>query len=300
MINPTSASIDYLVIGHVTHDILSDGRRVLGGTVSYAALTAAALGRSVGIVTSASADADLAPLDTLATLVRCPSPSTTTFENVYVNGHREQYVYTPAAPLTPVAIPDPWLKTPIVHLGPIMRECDPALADYYAGKTFLGLTPQGWMRSSDARGHVFPTPWVEAGHLLPLASAVVLSIEDIGGDWDLAAHFARQTRVLVVTCGWDGGTLFLDGRPTAFPAVPVKQIDPTGAGDIFATAFFIAMASGARPLAATSFAACLAARSVTRVGLASTPLPDEVAACPLELNPCEGSGEPKVRTPSQG
>ncbi len=285
MINSTCAPIDYLVIGHVTHDIMSDGRRVLGGTVSYASLTAAALGRTVGIVTSASPDADLAPLDTLATLVRHPSPSTTTFENVYVDGHREQYVYTPAALLTPDAIPSPWLTTPIVHLGPIMRECDPALAEHYAGKTFLGLTPQGWMRSSDARGHVFPTPWREAEHLLPLASAVVLSIEDIGGNWDLAAQFAQQTRVLVVTCGWDGGTLFLEGRPTVFPAVPVAQVDPTGAGDIFATAFFIAMASGAQPFTATSFAACLAARSVTRVGLASVPQPDEVAVCLRELTP---------------
>lgn len=285
--NPTLAPIDYLVIGHVTQDILPDGGRVLGGTVSYASLTAAALGRTVGIVTSASVDTSLAPLDTLATLVRRPAPTTTTFENVYVNGHREQYVYTPAAPLTPDVIPQPWLKAPIVHLGPIMRECDPSLADYYTGKAFLGITPQGWMRSNDARGHVFPTAWAEAGHLLPLASAVVLSIEDIGGNWDLAAHFAQQTRVLVVTCGWDGGTLFLNGQPTTFPAVPVTQVDPTGAGDIFATAFFIALASGARPLAATSFAACLAARSVTRVGLASTPQPDEVAACPLDLAPYE-------------
>ena len=277
------APVDYLVVGHVTLDIQPGGARVLGGTASYASLTAAALGRTVGIVTSAGADANLTPLDTLATLVRRPATTTTTFENVYVNGHREQYVYTPAALLTPDAIPHPWLTTPIVHLGPIWHECDPGLADYFAGKAFVGITPQGWMRNSDPHGRIFPIAWAEAGHLLPLASAVVLSIEDIGGNWDLAMQFAQQTRLLVVTCGWDGGTLFLDGQTTTFPAVPLTQVDPTGAGDIFATAFFIAMASGAQPLAATSFAACLAARSVTRVGLASTPQPDEVAACPLDL-----------------
>lgn len=277
------APVNYLVIGHVTHDILPDGGRVLGGTVSYASLTAAALGRAVGIVTSASAHADLAPLDSLAALVRRPALTTTTFQNVYVDGHREQYAYDFAAPLTPDAIPSPWLTTPIVHLGPIMRECDPALADYFAGKAFVGITPQGWLRSSDARGRVFPNAWAEAAHLLPRASAVVLSIEDIGGDWSLAAHFAQQTPVLVVTCGWDGGTLFVNGEATTFPAVPVTQVDPTGAGDIFATAFFIALASGTPPRAATRFAACLAARSVTRVGLASTPQPHEVAACSLNL-----------------
>jgi sugar/nucleoside kinase (ribokinase family) len=273
------APIDYLVIGHVTHDILPDGRRVLGGTVSYASLTAAALGRTVGIVTSTGADANLSTLERVAALVRHPASATTTFQNVYVDGHREQYVYSFAAPLTPQEVPPAWLRSSIVHIGPIMRECPPALAEHFNGKTFVGITPQGWMRDSDARGRVFPIPWAEAAHLLPLASAVVLSVEDIGGDWDLAVHFAKQTRILVVTCGWDGGTIFIDGAPTTFPAVPVTQVDPTGAGDIFATAFFVALASGTPPLTATRYAACLAAYSVTRVGLASTPQPDEVVAC---------------------
>ncbi|HOT92785.1 MAG TPA: PfkB family carbohydrate kinase [Anaerolineae bacterium] len=273
------APIDYLVIGHVAHDILPDGGRVLGGTVSYASLTAAALGRTVGIVTSVGADANLAPLERVAALVRYPAAATTTFENVYVDGHREQYVYSFASPLTPLAVPQAWLDSPIVHIGPIMRECVPALAGLFAGKAFVGITPQGWMRDSDAHGRIFPIPWAEAAYLLPLASAVVLSIEDIGGDWDLASHFARQTRILVVTCGWDGGTLFVDGVPMPFPAVPVTQVDPTGAGDIFATAFFIALASGAAPFPAARYAACLAAYSVTRVGLASAPRPDEIAVC---------------------
>jgi hypothetical protein len=43
--------IDYLVIGHLTQDIIPDGFR-LGGTAAYSALTARALGLRVGIVTS--------------------------------------------------------------------------------------------------------------------------------------------------------------------------------------------------------------------------------------------------------
>ncbi len=273
------APVDYLVIGHITHDILPDGGRALGGTASYASLTAAALGRTVGIVTSSSADADLSLLERVAAVVCCSAPATTTFQNVYVNGHREQYVYAVAAPLTLPAIPSVWQQTPIVHIGPIMQECDRTLVEHFKGKAFIGLTPQGWLRDSDAHGRVFAVPWATAAHLLPLASAVVLSIEDIGGDWDVAAHFARQTPLLVVTCGWDGGTLFVDGVPTPFPAFPVTQVDPTGAGDIFATAFFIALASGASPLSATRYAACLAAYSVTRVGLDSVPQPNEITLC---------------------
>ncbi len=276
------APIDYLVLGHVTHDIQPDGGRVLGGTASYAALTAAALGRAVGMVTSTSADADLSTFDDIVSLVRYIAPETTTFQNVYVDGRREQFVYSFARPLTPAQVPQMWSNSPIVHIGPILRECDPSLADHFVGRAFVGVTPQGWMRASDAQGRVSPQSWAEANHILPLASAVVLSVDDIGGDWELAVQFAQKTSVLVVTCGWDGGTIFLDGEATTFPATPVTEVDPTGAGDIFATAFFIAMASGVRPVAATQFAACLAAYSVARIGLASTPRPEEVAACPLD------------------
>ena len=43
--------VDYLVIGHVAHDLTPEGFR-LGGTTAYSALTAQALGLRVGIVTA--------------------------------------------------------------------------------------------------------------------------------------------------------------------------------------------------------------------------------------------------------
>ena len=55
------APVDYLVIGHVAHDLAPDGPRV-GGTVAYSALTARALGMKVGIVTAVGPET---PLDVL-------------------------------------------------------------------------------------------------------------------------------------------------------------------------------------------------------------------------------------------
>ena len=47
MLNPvTLEPVDYLVIGHVAHDLIPDGWR-LGGTAAYSALTAHALGLRV-------------------------------------------------------------------------------------------------------------------------------------------------------------------------------------------------------------------------------------------------------------
>ena len=273
--------VDYLMIGHITHDILPDGRLGIGGTASYATLTASALGRAVGLLTSIGPAVDLSIFDGRVSIFSHPSPATTTFENIYVDGYRRQYVYSVARPLTPAQLPTAWSNTPLVHLGPIMGECDPGLAEYFAGKAFVGLTPQGWLRAMDEKGQVFARPWAEAEVLLPLASAVVFSAEDVGGDWQLVQHYARQTRILVVTSGWEGGTLFLEGNAMRFPAPIVVEVDPTGAGDIFATAFFIALVQGLAPISAARFAACLAGRSVTRAGLASTPQRDDVAACPL-------------------
>ena len=45
--------IDYLAIGHISVDIF-DKRYVLGGTASFAALTARKLGQRVGVLTSAT------------------------------------------------------------------------------------------------------------------------------------------------------------------------------------------------------------------------------------------------------
>ena len=53
--------VEYLAIGHVTEDQTPEGI-VLGGTVTYAGLTANAFGKKVGVLTAASRTTDLSPL----------------------------------------------------------------------------------------------------------------------------------------------------------------------------------------------------------------------------------------------
>ena len=74
----TTEPIDYLVLGHVTQDITPAGL-MLGGTVTYAALTAQALGCKAGIVTSARADLDLEPLNGIPVHL-IPAEFSTTFK----------------------------------------------------------------------------------------------------------------------------------------------------------------------------------------------------------------------------
>lgn len=274
-----SRTLDYLAIGHVTHDVLLDGQQVVGSTVSYAAYTAVALEQSVGVLTSAGPDFDRARLEAIADVTWIPASQTTTFANTYSAKSRQQSVYGVATTLQRKHVPQRGPDISVAHIGLVLAECTVDLVSRFASHAFVGVTPQGWLRMYDADRKVIPTSWDTASQILSQASAVVLSLEDVGGNHAQLRHFARQTAVLIATQGDKGGLLFLNGEAQPFPAIKVKEVDPTGAGDIFATAFFIALAARNPPTLAAKFAACLSRYSVTRRGLNSVPSAAEVKLC---------------------
>jgi sugar/nucleoside kinase (ribokinase family) len=271
--------VDYLVIGHVAHDLTSSGPR-LGGTAAYSALTARALGLRVGIVTSAGAETSLSALDGIPTVV-IPSEHSTTFENIYTAGGRRQILHQHATPIDYSHVPAQWRRTSIIHLGPIANELTPTLPDGFA-PDLLGLTPQGFMRGWDAAGQVRPAPWEDAS-ALESAGAVVLSLEDVGGDMEQIERMALHTRVLCVTEGEAGCVLYWNGDRRRFRTHPFEEADATGAGDIFAAAFFIRLFTTRDPWEAARFATLLASHSVTRVGLDGIPTKQEIESCLVEV-----------------
>ncbi len=271
--------VDYLAIGHVTHDVLSDDSYAIGGTVSYAALTVAALRRSVGILTSAGADFDFSVFNGSVSVSCDRAARTTTFTNTYVNGSRSQRVHGLANPLSGASVPASWRSPRVAHIGPVIGECSPDLITSFSDCTFVGITPQGWMRSQNGEGRVHPHPWHVEDVALRRASAVVFSLDDVQGNWERAKRIAGLTHLLVVTMGARGGIVFLDGVPNPFPALQVEEVDPTGAGDIFAAALFDTVSSGMPPMEAAHFAACLASRSVARAGTRGVPGSTDVAIC---------------------
>jgi sugar/nucleoside kinase (ribokinase family) len=274
--------LDYLVIGHTTHD-LTGGSLTVGGTAAYAARTAQALGCRVGVITSAGADLDLGQALPGVLVARSLAPMTTTFENITTGGKRQQVIHHVAGALAPAIAPDDW-RAAIVHIGPVAQECHPTLASGF-GKAFIGVTPQGWMRQWDEAGQVRRCRWRGQEAVLARADAVVLSLEDVEGSWGLAAEYAAQTRLLALTQGVDGCTIYADGKTRHFPAPGVGEEDSTGAGDIFAASFFYALQhslaseSGHDPWTAARFANCMAAQSVGQSGLSSTPSAEEAARC---------------------
>ncbi len=268
--------LDYVVVGHVTRDLLNDEFGV-GGTAAYAARTAEALGCRAGVITSTGPELDIDELLRGVLVTNHPAPRTTTFENRYVGRRRRQVIHGTAEPLVPAMVPHDW-RTAIAHIGPVAQECDVALTDAFE-EAFVGVTPQGWIRQWDAGGKVYRSEWQEAGVVLARADAMVLSEEDIGRRKRLALEYAAQIPVLAVTRGPGGCTIYAGGEIREFAPPAVTELDPTGAGDVFAAAFFCALRRGREPWAAACFANCLAAQSVTRRGLSGVPDAEDVARC---------------------
>src|SRR5947207_8988773 len=274
---------DFLTIGHVTRDILPDQTFSLGGTVSFAALTAYLLGLVVAITTCADAEllAELpARLPEIGLTVRTSS-ATTAFVNIYHEGFRTQYLRARADQLQIEDVPVAWRKAPIVLFGPLDQELSPSLVRLFPRhpRSIFAATPQGWLRRWDESGRVWPTPWTAAAEILPLLDVLILSHEDLlpfanGNRIDadvMLSHWSMQVPLLVATDGRHGATLFQHGITERFPAYPAHEVDPTGAGDVFAAAFLVHYHRHSDPRKAVDFANCVASLSIEHVGIAGIP-----------------------------
>jgi sugar/nucleoside kinase (ribokinase family) len=272
--------VDYLVIGHIAHDLTPTGPR-LGGTVAYSALTARALGMRVGIVTASGPESSLEPLNGIS-VISLQSPQSTTFENIYTERGRIQYLRAQATQIDLNNIPEAWRSASIIHLGPLANEMKSTLPKGFS-PSLLGITPQGWMRTWDTDGKVSPHEWTDSQAALAQAGAVVISREDVGGNDEVIEHIAHQTSVLAVTEGAAGAVLYWHGDRRRFRAPEMKEIDATGAGDVFAASFFVRFFTTRDPWEATRFATLVASRSVTRIGLDGIPTPREIEECAMEI-----------------
>ncbi|GCE11028.1 PfkB family carbohydrate kinase [Tengunoibacter tsumagoiensis] len=285
-----SNSPTFLALGHVTRDIQLDGSFTLGGTVAFAALTASRLGLEAGIVTCADAEltTQLPSLLPGIQLTVQPSIQSTTFANRYQEGFRTQYLYSRADSLELSSVPPAWLEAEIVLLGPLAQELDVDFVKHIPRRPgqLLAATPQGWLRRWESDGRVWPTPWQDAEQILPLLDVLILSHDDLlpfaDGDRTeadaLLARWSQFIPLLVATDGRYGATLYQAGQPQKFAAYPVQEIDPTGAGDVFAAAFLTHLFWHQDPAQAVNFANCAAACSIEQPGMLGIPTLAQVLA----------------------
>jgi len=73
-------------------------------------------------------------------------------------------------------------------------------------------------------------------------------------------------KVLFITRGPKGARVVLGNYATDIPAVPVRELDPTGAGDTFCGTVLAFLAQGAHPVIAAEYGVTAAAEMITGVG----------------------------------
>ena len=265
----------FVVIGHVCQDILPGGGLGLGGTASYAAITAQRLGQRVGLVTSAGPDLDVVQTFPGIQVACHPSAATTVFENIYFDGSRKQILHRRADVLRCDHVPTAWRRAPIVYLGSIDQEIDPSLF-YCFDEGVVGVMPQGFLRRWDEQGQVFYTDWTPPEAILRQIDVLVLSELDVLDPAGLVRDWGRFIDTIVVTRAERGANVYQGSDTCHYPARPTQQVDPTGAGDVFATAFLIRLVETGDPCQAARFANVVASFSVEGPGMTAIPTRQQV------------------------
>lgn len=265
-------------MGHLTEDRTPGGPR-LGGAAAFAGLVAHRFGVPAAILTAV--DAAFPYLDALAGIAvnRVRSRDRTRFRNRYrSDGSREQTILSRAA-----VIPESGIRRAVTELPPGSAVLYAPVADELGGRDALprprgrgalaGAAPQGLIRRWDAAGRV-STHW-SALALGRLAGLDFLSLSETefpeGGGLDAP--------LVAVTRGRHGAVL----RRSRFPAVeippsPGAEVDPTGAGDVFAAALFIGLWSAMPAERAARLAAAAAAISIESPGTEGIPTLEEANA----------------------
>ncbi len=275
----------YISIGHITQDLLPNGDFTPGGTVSFSAVTARNLGKRAGIVTVSPLFIRNLPIYEGIKIVGRISEKATIFENVYKPGGREQFVRSVAPNIKVEDVPTGWVGPEsgieIVHIGPVAQECGPELLSLFP-KALIGITPQGFMRDwAGTTGRVHPILWEgpKAEEILSRATALVLSKEDLPRGLEgarLLEKYIECCPIVAYTRGSEGCTIFFKGQSQEIPAFSANEIDPTGAGDVFATAFFINLKASQNPFEAARFANATAACNIEKTGLEGVPTLQQV------------------------
>jgi len=281
---------DYTTVGHVTIDVLEDGSRRAGGAAFYSALQAARLGLRAAIVTCGVAteiEELVEPYSSELELRILPAAHTTTLRTlgagasdgssagdgasdgssagatVSSGAPRRQRLLAWAGPIAQ----DIAVETSILHMAPVARESP---TRWRGQAAFVGLTPQGLVREWSAEGDEIAVgkPMRSLALLADRCDAIVLSEHERAACASAIDAAGAGGAVVAVTAGARPTTILAPGCAGVELEVAALEepVDDLGAGDVFAAAFFVALAEGQSPLAAASFANAAAAVRMHGVG----------------------------------
>lgn len=258
------------VVGNLSSDRLDGSGPRVGGAPYYAGRALRALGRR-GVIVTKCAEADRRHL--LTPLVRLGLPvlwrasaSSAAFAIRYDGEDRSMVVEALGDPWTAEEARG-WVRQALagidwVHVAPLSRtDFSPeTLAELARGRRLL-LDGQGLVRPG--RDGPLELDAAYDPELLRPVSILKLAEEEallVAGDLDRVSLRSLDVPEVVVTLGSRGSLVVAEGLAGHIPARRVSTgVDPTGAGDAFASAYLAARAAGERPVAAARRASALVA-----------------------------------------
>jgi len=255
---------DFVAIGHVTLDRFGEATRP-GGSALYAAVTAHRLGLSVGLLTSHGDDFPLEVIPSKIEVISVRAADTTLFEHRQEPTGRVSHVRSVAGPLIANDVPDDWRDASLSLLAPVVDEVDPMIATLFTDGA-VGAAAQGWVRQVKPDGLVIPRAWQSPERLLQSVQALFLSREDIQGQEAAVVEWFQRMPVGVLTADRAGALLFVNGERYEVQPRRASEVDPTGAGDVFAATFLIQYQRDGDPWHAAAAAACAGSLAVEGEG----------------------------------
>ena len=279
---------DLVGIGNPVYDSIitpfskTDGR-VLSGCSTNACLAAKKLGLAkVGLVGcigheyEARFKTDMSEFG-VEVSADTTSKGTGGFHLVYdEKGDRTLDVLGVAGRITPKSIPEDFLQTRFIIIGPILGEVDRELIEYLRTSTSsnLFLDPQGLIRSIGNDSRIIHgcdrDEFSKIAGQVEFVKPNEIESKTITGEEDpvlgLESLHNMGARVPIVTLAERGSVLLDNGKLLRTPAYPTKAIDPTGAGDVYAGAFIAHYSRAGNLAEASLYASAAASIKVEQVG----------------------------------
>jgi sugar/nucleoside kinase (ribokinase family) len=256
-----------LAVGHVTWDETPRGE-VLGGAVTYASLAALKLGWEAAVLTAAGSDFVAERHLPGVAVFRREAKATTRFQHTYDDaGVRHQVLLSRSDDVDLSVLPDSWRAPEALLLGPVAGEVGAGFATAFEAEV-VGAAAQGWLRDFDDDGVLSARAWPTARADLAGVHVLFLSAEDLPDAASRARELLGVVPIVALTRGWEGLTLLTRDGVLDVPSLPRQEVDPTGAGDVFAAAFLVRYHENHDAGEASAFAACAASCAVEAVGAA--------------------------------
>jgi 1D-myo-inositol 3-kinase len=165
----------------------------------------------------------------------------------------------------------------VLLLGPVAGEVAAGTAAAFAAEV-VGAGAQGWLRAFDADGTVSACDWPDPGADLAGVHVLLLSEHDLKDAGERARTFLTYVPIVALTRGWEGSRLFTRDGVQDVPTLPREEVDPTGAGDVFAATFLIHYDRHGDAWEAAEAATCAASLSVEGEGWSTVPDATTLAA----------------------